>query len=77
MFLSDALPFVLTPITWAFDVMVRIFSVANALPVYLGVFLVGTVTRLFIRKWVGDAFSETKAKNNSKSRPKPKEGNNG
>lgn len=64
--LSDALWFVLTPFTWAFDAFVRIMSVANALPVYLSLFLVYTVSRLFIRKLVGDAANETKSKKKTK-----------
>lgn len=65
---GDALMFVLTPMSWAFDLVVRLLSLAHALPVYLAVFFVGTVSRLFIRRWVGEASRESKArKRNDKS----------
>ena len=65
---GDALTFVLTPIGWGFDLFVRIMSFAHALPVYLGLFLVYTVSRLFIRRWVGEASGETMArKRNNKT----------
>lgn len=59
---SEALAFALTPFSWGFDVFVRILSRAHALPVYLGLFLVYTVSRLFIRRWVGEGSSESKGR---------------
>lgn len=50
-----ALSFVLLPVTWAFDLFVRILQSGNALPIYIGLFLVYTVSRLFIRRWVGSS----------------------
>lgn len=65
---AEALAFTLTPFSWGFDVFVRIMSRAHALPVYLGLFLVYTVSRLFIRRWVGESSKETNArKRNNKN----------
>lgn len=51
----DALLFVLSPVTWAFDLFSQMLTTSNALPIYLGIFLVYTVSRLFIRRWIGDS----------------------
>lgn len=56
----QALLFVLTPITWGFDLFVRMLEAGNAIPIYIGIFLVYTVSRLFIRRWVGDSSTDRK-----------------
>lgn len=61
---GEALMYVLTPMSWAFDLFARLLSLAHALPVYLAIFFIGTVSRLIIRRWVGDAVGDAIAKSN-------------